>query len=203
MTPSGIEPNNIEHISVCVCIHTHTHTHTHIYIYIRININFRPLFVAVSVHTIILLWFVYYARHGIVTFIDFPSLNSVRYCGPKQNKKSDVVSVFIGLVSGQLPSHERQRSLPPGKDLVPIVQEAGWAPGPVWTGAENLVPTRIWSLDRPARNQSLYRLSYPAHKKFNNFYKLCFNKCICWLDVLTENRKNDPIRCVLCQVCLM
>jgi hypothetical protein len=26
----------------------------------------------------------------------------------------------------------------PGKDPVPIVQEAGWAPGPVWTGAENL-----------------------------------------------------------------
>ena len=28
----------------------------------------------------------------------------------------------------------------PRKDLVPIVQEAGWAPGPVWTGAENLAP---------------------------------------------------------------
>ena len=27
-----------------------------------------------------------------------------------------------------------------GKDPVPIVQEAGWAPGPVWTGAENLGP---------------------------------------------------------------
>jgi hypothetical protein len=26
----------------------------------------------------------------------------------------------------------------PGKDPVPIVQEAGWAPGPVWTVAENL-----------------------------------------------------------------
>jgi hypothetical protein len=25
-----------------------------------------------------------------------------------------------------------------GKDLVPTVQEAGWDPGPVWTGAENL-----------------------------------------------------------------
>ena len=24
----------------------------------------------------------------------------------------------------------------PGKDPVPIVQEAGWAPGSVWTGAE-------------------------------------------------------------------
>jgi hypothetical protein len=31
-------------------------------------------------------------------------------------------------------------TLTPGKDLQPIVQEAGWAPGPVWTGAENLAP---------------------------------------------------------------
>ena len=28
----------------------------------------------------------------------------------------------------------------PGKDPVPIVQEGGWVPGPVWTGAENLAP---------------------------------------------------------------
>jgi hypothetical protein len=28
----------------------------------------------------------------------------------------------------------------PRKDPVPIVQEAGWAPGPVWTGAGNLAP---------------------------------------------------------------
>ena len=32
-------------------------------------------------------------------------------------------------------------SPPPRKDPVPIVQEAGWAPGPVWTVAENLAPT--------------------------------------------------------------
>jgi len=51
----------------------------------------------------------------------------------------------------------------PKKDPVPIVQEAGWAPGPVWTGAENLAPTRIQSPDRPARSQSLYWLCYPAH----------------------------------------
>ena len=48
----------------------------------------------------------------------------------------------------------------PGKDPVPIVQEAGWAPGPVWTGAENLASTGIRFPDRPARSQSLYRLSY-------------------------------------------
>ena len=53
----------------------------------------------------------------------------------------------------------------PGKDLELIVQEAGWAPGPVWTGAENLAPTGIRSPERPARSQSLYRLSYPAIKK--------------------------------------
>ena len=46
----------------------------------------------------------------------------------------------------------------PGKDSVPIVQEAGWAPGPVWTGAENLAHTGIRSPDRPARIQSLCRL---------------------------------------------
>jgi len=51
----------------------------------------------------------------------------------------------------------------PGKDTVPIVQEAGWAPGPVWTGAENLAPTGIRSPDHPGRSQSLYRLRYPAH----------------------------------------
>jgi hypothetical protein len=28
----------------------------------------------------------------------------------------------------------------PGKDPVPIIQEAGWGPGPVWTCAKNLTP---------------------------------------------------------------
>jgi hypothetical protein len=33
----------------------------------------------------------------------------------------------------------------PGKDPVPIVQEDGWAPGPVWTDVENLALTGIRS----------------------------------------------------------
>ena len=40
----------------------------------------------------------------------------------------------------------------PGKDPVPIVQDVGWAPRPVWTGTENLAPTGIRSADRPARS---------------------------------------------------
>jgi len=54
--------------------------------------------------------------------------------------------------------------LTPGKDPVPIIQEVGWAPGPVWTGAENLAATEIRTPDRPARSQSLYRLRSPAHR---------------------------------------
>jgi hypothetical protein len=69
----------------------------------------------------------------------------------------------MALDEGERSASHPGRSLLPGKDPVPIVQEAGWAPGPVWTGAENLAPTGIRSPDRPARSQSLYRLCYLAH----------------------------------------
>ena len=36
---------------------------------------------------------------------------------------------------------------------VPIVHEGGWAPGPVWTSAENLDPTGIRSPDLPAHSE--------------------------------------------------
>jgi hypothetical protein len=49
----------------------------------------------------------------------------------------------------------------PGKDPVPIVQEAGWAPEPVWTGGKSR-PAGIRSPDRSVCSQSLYRLSYLA-----------------------------------------
>ena len=52
----------------------------------------------------------------------------------------------------------------PGKNPALIVQETGWAPGPVGTGGENLGPTGIRAPDRPVRSQSLYRLSYPDHR---------------------------------------
>jgi len=54
-----------------------------------------------------------------------------------------------------------------GKDPVPNVQEAGWAPGPVWTGGKSR-PHRDSIPDRPARSQSLYRLGYPGMKQWWN-----------------------------------
>ena len=50
----------------------------------------------------------------------------------------------------------------PGKDTVPILQKAGWAPGPVWTDRKSR-SHRDSIPDRSIRCQSLYRLSYPAH----------------------------------------
>ena len=50
----------------------------------------------------------------------------------------------------------------PGKDPVPIVEDAGWASELVWTGAENFAHNRFRTSDRPACSESLYRLSYPG-----------------------------------------
>ena len=44
------------------------------------------------------------------------------------------------------------------RDPVPIVQGAGWTPGPVWTSKENLTPTWILSPDSQAHSESLHQL---------------------------------------------
>ena len=56
------------------------------------------------------------------------------------------------------------RFIPGERDPVPILYEVGWAPGPVWTGAENLAPTGFRSPDRPASSELLYRLLYRGPK---------------------------------------
>jgi len=55
-------------------------------------------------------------------------------------------------------------SLPSVRYPVPILQEAGWAPGPVWMGGKSR-PYRDSIPDRPACSQSLYRLSYPTRAR--------------------------------------
>jgi hypothetical protein len=51
---------------------------------------------------------------------------------------------------------------PMQRGTVPIVREAGRAPGQFWMGAENLAPTGIRSKDRPVRIATLYGLHIPA-----------------------------------------
>ena len=58
-------------------------------------------------------------------------------------------------VGGQ---HHAPAAFNPGKDPVPIVQEAVWALGPVWMGAVNFAPTGTRFPERQACSDSLYRL---------------------------------------------
>jgi hypothetical protein len=77
----------------------------------------------------------------------------------------------------------------PGKDPVPIVQEAGWVSEAVWSCAENLAPTGIRSPDRPSRSQSPYRLSYPAQFMNIQRAKIYFQ----WCDILQMRLKKGSV----------
>jgi hypothetical protein len=57
--------------------------------------------------------------------------------------KAKLSSLLTSAVEGGGWSAPRPGYFIPGKDTLPIVQKAGWAPGPVWTGAENLAHTAI------------------------------------------------------------
>ena len=57
------------------------------------------------------------------------------------------------------------------KDPVPILQEAGWAPGPVWMGGKSR-PYRYSTPDSLACSQSLYRPSYWAHTTSIYLYEI-------------------------------
>ena len=75
------------------------------------------------------------------------------------------------LEGGEWSAARPGRTLPPGKEPVPIVQEAGWPRGPVWTGGKSR-PHWDSIPDHPARSQSLYRLSYRAHNSGTYLSKL-------------------------------
>ena len=102
-----------------------------------------------------------------VGWVKFTLVQALRLCTRRTAHRGSrgIALLFLdrGTRRGRVVSITPRPLFTSGKEPVPILQETGWASGPVWTGAENLVPTGIWSADRPARSQSLYRLSYRAH----------------------------------------
>jgi hypothetical protein len=90
-----------------------------------------------------------------------------------------IAQLFLNLgTKGDVWSASLPGRIYPGKDPVSIVQEAGWAPEPVWIGAENLAPP-----DPPARSESLYRLSYPGSQSL----------CVVWENVMEPYRPQVAI----------
>ena len=59
---------------------------------------------------------------------------------------------------------------PRERDPVPIIQEAGRAPGAVWMYAENLAPTVIRSPDRQTRSEPLHWLSSTGSRTCQSVY---------------------------------
>ena len=57
----------------------------------------------------------------------------------------------------------------PGKDPVPILQEAGWVPGPVWTGGKSR-PHRDSIPDRPARSSVAIPTELPGPRVYIYIY---------------------------------
>jgi len=73
--------------------------------------------------------------------------------GVAQNVGRGIALLFHdrGTRRGWVVSSTPRPQLTPGKDPVPIVQETGWAPGPVWKGGKSR-PHRDSIPDRPARS---------------------------------------------------
>jgi hypothetical protein len=65
-----------------------------------------------------------------------------------------LTSAIIGV--GRVVNATPRPLYPQERDPVTIVQETGWAPGPVWTVAGNFTTTGTRSPDRSARTESLY-----------------------------------------------
>jgi len=78
------------------------------------------------------------------------------------------------------------------KDPVPILQDAGWAPGPVWTGGKSRLH-RDAIPDRPDRSQSLYWLNYPAHSVNNVVWVIYEWACRFLPDIRIANKLSISV----------
>jgi hypothetical protein len=94
-------------------------------------------------------------------------------------------------VGGQ---HHALAALSPGKDPVPIVQEAGWAPEPVWTGAENLDPWTVQSVaSRYSDRATQPTLTIRRQCINNNWYILCVSCGLAAPTPVPASQHNIPI----------
>jgi len=98
-----------------------------------------------------------------------------RYWPGVAQRVGRVIAVFFhdcGTRRGWMVSSTPRPNFNPGKDPAPFLQGTGWAPGPVWT-CGNSCPHWDSIPDRPARSQSLYRLSYRAHISIYIYIYVC------------------------------
>jgi hypothetical protein len=79
------------------------------------------------------------------------------------------------------------RFLPPGKTRYPLYRRLGGPQGRSGQAQKISPPTGIRSPNRPARSQSLYRLSYPAHRLVDKYLRFRQQSCL----HLTRKRQGN------------
>jgi hypothetical protein len=72
-----------------------------------------------------------------------------------------------------------------GKDPVSVVQEAGWAPGPVWAGGKSRAHRDSIS-DRPARSPVAIPTGLPAPRAYKNYNKIMWHPVGFYSSVMSE-----------------
>jgi len=97
------------------------------------------------------MWYCYLYKKGKVH-----TCKALRLCASRtaHGGSRGIALLFLdhGTRRGQGVSVTPRPLFTPWKDPVPIVQETGWGPGPVWTGVENLAPHRDSIPARPAHS---------------------------------------------------
>jgi len=95
--------------------------------------------------TILILYYSFLIHLSYVVLFGIVKVKSILEQDLKAQRGSRGVAVLFLLTSALDGVVSAMSSLlyPQERDLVPIVQEAGWAPGPFWTGAENLISSGI------------------------------------------------------------
>jgi len=88
-------------------------------------------------------------------------------------KRRYISSLFTSsTLEGSGCSAPRPGCFTPLKDLLPVVQEAGWVTEPVWMLTENFAYTMIRSQGRPSRSSRYMDYATPAAVLTNTYVKL-------------------------------
>ena len=119
----------------------------------------------------------FYFKIQVKNLLDDVKVKWSRYRPGVAQRVGRGIAIFFhdrGNRSGWVVSSTPRPHFTPGKDPIPILQEAGWAPGPLRMGGKSR-PRRDSTPDRPAHSQSLYRLSYPAHIRRCRFWNIFKN----------------------------
>ena len=95
------------------------------------------------------------------------------------------------LEGGEWSAAHSGRTLPPEKDPVPILQEAGWALGPVWTSGKSRLH-RVAIPDPPARSSVAIPTELPGPQEKCKWANRSTNS-FSWCSSVTVNRADRVV----------